>query len=303
VIAVGAVNSSGVIGNFSSYGPSSDGQIKPDVASIGVAAMVQASGGAIGTNNGTSFACPNMAGLATCLWQGFPELNNMKIRTALWMSSNKANAPDDRVGYGIPDMKKAVMLLLKDFTTSNANVLNCRAIINWTSKDINTMSYEIERMLPGQSSFTKIAEQPSAGTVFSKHSYQYIDPLDTLPQGIITYRIRQIIDTTGGISADYITTATVFHSVQCTSGLRPITIIPNPARDQFSLRITTPHPISNVVIRIFNIQGQLVKEIHKTKSANTITFDIPIISLIKGNYVVAVYDNNELISIEKLLKL
>jgi len=41
VVAVGAVNTSGVVANFSSYGPSGDGQIKPDVASIGVNAMVQ----------------------------------------------------------------------------------------------------------------------------------------------------------------------------------------------------------------------------------------------------------------------
>ena len=34
VIAVGAVNTNGVVGSFSSYGPSSDGQIKPDVAPL-----------------------------------------------------------------------------------------------------------------------------------------------------------------------------------------------------------------------------------------------------------------------------
>ena len=36
VVAVGAVASSGIVGNFSSYGPSSDGQVKPAVASVGV---------------------------------------------------------------------------------------------------------------------------------------------------------------------------------------------------------------------------------------------------------------------------
>src|SRR6188508_2923433 len=41
VLTVGAVSTSGAVGSFSSYGPSSDGQVKPDVASIGVNAMVQ----------------------------------------------------------------------------------------------------------------------------------------------------------------------------------------------------------------------------------------------------------------------
>src|SRR4029079_13736245 len=97
VLAVGAVNTSGTVGGFSSYGPSSDGQIKPDVASVGVSAILETAGGTIGSGNGTSFACPNMAGLATCLWQAFPELNNMKIRSALWKSGSRASTPDDRI--------------------------------------------------------------------------------------------------------------------------------------------------------------------------------------------------------------
>ena len=35
IVAVGAVNTSGVIAGFSSYGPSSDGRVKPEVASVG----------------------------------------------------------------------------------------------------------------------------------------------------------------------------------------------------------------------------------------------------------------------------
>ena len=41
VVAVGAVDTAGVVGKFSSFGPSSDGQVKPDVASVGVGAMIQ----------------------------------------------------------------------------------------------------------------------------------------------------------------------------------------------------------------------------------------------------------------------
>ena len=64
----------GNVAAFSSYGPSADRRIKPDVASIGVNAMIQLTNNTIGTGSGTSFACPNMAGLSTCLWQGFPEV-------------------------------------------------------------------------------------------------------------------------------------------------------------------------------------------------------------------------------------
>src|SRR5258705_6166107 len=78
VVAVGAVNTSGVVGAFSSYGPSSDGQIKPDVASVGVNAVIQNTNNTVGTGNGTSFACPNMAGMGTSLFQGFSAINKIK---------------------------------------------------------------------------------------------------------------------------------------------------------------------------------------------------------------------------------
>ena len=53
VIAVGAVSVSGAVGNFSSYGPSGDGQVKPEVASVGVAALVQTTSNTVGASNGT----------------------------------------------------------------------------------------------------------------------------------------------------------------------------------------------------------------------------------------------------------
>ncbi|MEP6583147.1 MAG: S8 family serine peptidase, partial [Ginsengibacter sp.] len=107
IVTVGAVNSSGIPAGFSSYGPSSDGRVKPTVASIGVATALSSSGGAIGAGNGTSFATPNMAGLITCLWQAFPEFSNMEIIQAVEKSSSIYNNPDDRIGYGIPNFRIA----------------------------------------------------------------------------------------------------------------------------------------------------------------------------------------------------
>lgn len=139
VMAVGAVNASGAVANFSSYGPTSDGQVKPDVASQGVSTVVQSTNNTIGTNNGTSFACPNIAGLAACLWQGFQEYNNIKILNALRQSGSKATAPDNRVGYGIPDVRKAVMNLLKEFSTATIAASTCKNNLSWTSKDVAAM--------------------------------------------------------------------------------------------------------------------------------------------------------------------
>ncbi|MEO6219549.1 MAG: S8 family serine peptidase, partial [Ginsengibacter sp.] len=107
VLAVGAVNSSGAVAGFSSYGPSSDGQVKPAVASVGAGTALSLANGQIGSGNGTSFATPNITGLITCLWQAFPEFTNMEIIEAVIKSSNKYNSPDDRTGYGIPNFHMA----------------------------------------------------------------------------------------------------------------------------------------------------------------------------------------------------
>jgi serine protease AprX len=195
VMTVGAVTATGEVVNFSSYGPSSDGQIKPDAASVGFGTIVQFPNNTIGGGNGTSFACPNIAGLVTCLWQGFPEFNNMRIINALRQAGSKTSSPDDRVGYGIPDVKKALVNLIKDFSTANASISNCTVTLQWTSKDVSSMKYEIERRIPGQTGFLKIAERKGTGNVFSTASYQLQDGLSGVEKGIVTYRIKQIADT------------------------------------------------------------------------------------------------------------
>ena len=123
VVAVGAINSSGIPASFSSYGPSVDGQVKPTVASIGVATALSLTGGTIGAGNGTSFATPNLAGLVTCLWQAFPEFSNMEIIQAVVKSGSIYNSPDDRIGYGIPNFRIAFDDLEQQRALKNVNAI------------------------------------------------------------------------------------------------------------------------------------------------------------------------------------
>jgi hypothetical protein len=114
VLAVGATNASGQIASFSSYGPSADGRVKPDVVSVGWNTFIINTSGNVAQGNGTSFSNPNIAGLITCLWQAFPDFNNIEILNAVKQSANKYATPDERFGYGIPNMKKAFELLLNE---------------------------------------------------------------------------------------------------------------------------------------------------------------------------------------------
>jgi len=310
VIGVGAVSASGEVGSFSSYGPSSDGQIKPDVASVGVAAILETSAGTIGAGNGTSFACPNMAGLATCLWQGFPELNNMTIRSALWQSASRANSPDDRIGYGIPDMKKAFAYLLQQLSSANGAISNCKATLNWTSKDVPAMRYEIERKIFGESNYSKIAvvNAQVSTSILSTHTYQQEDTLVHVPSGTVSYRIRQIIDTTAaGFTGAYVDTVNITFNESCSSGsnlgTEKISIIPNPAPGQFTLRVETDYSVNKLIIHILDIKGALVSEYFKSKTIGRADFDLSVHRLPKGKYIIAVYDDSRLVASKELIRL
>jgi subtilisin family serine protease len=114
VFAIGAVNVNGQVAGFSSYGPSADGRIKPDIASVGWNTVITNTAGNAVQGSGTSFSNPNIAGLITCLWQAFPEFSNMEILDAVKKHSSRYTNPDDRIGYGIPNMKAAYEYLFKE---------------------------------------------------------------------------------------------------------------------------------------------------------------------------------------------
>jgi hypothetical protein len=107
IIAVGAVTSTRNPALFSSYGPSADGRVKPDLAAQGQGTLVGTPANSTNYSNGTSFASPLLAGFAAGFWQAFPELTNMQVRAYLIRSASQYENPDTRVGYGIPDFDKA----------------------------------------------------------------------------------------------------------------------------------------------------------------------------------------------------
>jgi subtilisin family serine protease len=111
IMAVGAVDNSGVITGFSSHGPTADGRIKPNVCARGSNATVANPSGGITTASGTSFASPITCGGVACLWQANPTFNNMQLFNAILLSANQYNSPDNTYGYGIPNMCTANILI------------------------------------------------------------------------------------------------------------------------------------------------------------------------------------------------
>ncbi len=194
-MTVGAVDTLGAIASFSSYGPSSNGRIKPNVAAVGRAAVVaSASTGLPVFGNGTSFATPNMAGLTTCLWQAFPEFNNMAILDAMQRSASKYTTPDDRVGYGIPDMKKSFAILLKKSYTQNFSIANCATSVLLNIKYDSSMTIIVERKLSTQTAYSNFKTILGTGN-FTNKNVNFTDNLSLLNGTNVSYRIRLDIAT------------------------------------------------------------------------------------------------------------
>lgn len=109
-IAVGAVNTSNILANFSSHGPTYDGRIKPDILAMGVSVY----GATAGTtnqyhySNGTSSATPIASGIAGILLSAFPHLKNYQMRNILIMTADNYSTPNNDRGYGLASALKAI---------------------------------------------------------------------------------------------------------------------------------------------------------------------------------------------------
>jgi subtilisin family serine protease len=108
VLSVGAVDENQIWAEFSSIGPTADDRIKPNIVAQGKNTIFTQIDGNIVSGNGTSFSSPIIAGLAACLWQSKPSLNNMQLLESIEKSGSYAYAPNLHYGYGLPDFDLAM---------------------------------------------------------------------------------------------------------------------------------------------------------------------------------------------------
>lgn len=133
ILGVAAVDADGERAIFSSRGPSSDGRIKPDVAAQGQATVLIRTNGLVSTGNGTSFSSPVMASLAACLWQKHRDVSNYEIIKAIRRTASQYHWPDSLLGYGIPDLELADLLLSASKPTAD----RLHVFPNPATQDIN----------------------------------------------------------------------------------------------------------------------------------------------------------------------
>jgi len=101
VLSIGGINpSTNLHADFSSFGPSADFRLKPNLVAFGTAVVANRSKLAVA--QGTSFATPLVTGFAACVLQLNPLFTNMQLKNALQESGSLYPYADYAHGYGIP---------------------------------------------------------------------------------------------------------------------------------------------------------------------------------------------------------
>jgi len=138
ILTVGAVNpltngwtssNSVVISSFTSFGPSDDGRIKPDIVGCGVdvPSLGSASDIQYVTLDGTSMSSPTVAGSCLLLQEHFSNTHNQRkmisstLKGLVIHTADEAwsfPGPDYRFGWGLMNTRKAADVISNDSVTS-----------------------------------------------------------------------------------------------------------------------------------------------------------------------------------------
>lgn len=133
-------NESVIMSSFSSYGPTDDGRIKPEISTKGVnvRSTLSSSDTATGFMSGTSMASPGVTGVVTLLQQYHNQLygNFMKAATVKGLVLHTADeaggspGPDYEFGWGLINADSAAKIIRDKNLISNRSVVEELNLIN-----------------------------------------------------------------------------------------------------------------------------------------------------------------------------
>jgi hypothetical protein len=172
ILAVGSVTGDGSISSFSSRGPTSDGRLKPEVLARGSLTFVASSFGpnSFGRSNGTSFACPLVAGSAAVLLSARQDWTPLQVREALMMTANRATNPDNDFGWGIINLNKAI-----DFLPAKSVVIDHKPLKNTSNTATPYQVVARIRAQRGINSAQSFLYWRPQGGVFTKLLFQAVN--------------------------------------------------------------------------------------------------------------------------------
>lgn len=111
IITVGAIDLDANMAEFSSYGPTADGRVKPDALAVGARVTVVTPRGKTERSYGTSFSSPVLSGMVACLWQLCPDKTAEEVINAVRRAGSEYYEPGDQYGFGLTNFIHAYNLL------------------------------------------------------------------------------------------------------------------------------------------------------------------------------------------------
>ncbi len=115
ILTIGSVDKTGLPSAFTSFGPSYDQRVKPEVAARGSSTVIVNTSGTVATSSGTSFSSPVMAGLMASYLQLLHDQQVFKsveqIIQSIITTASHYDSPTQQLGYGIPDFSKLPELI------------------------------------------------------------------------------------------------------------------------------------------------------------------------------------------------
>ncbi|MCG8306205.1 MAG: S8 family serine peptidase [Cytophagales bacterium] len=139
-----------IMSEFSSWGPTDDGRIKPDISAIGVDVFSALSGGIdeYGTQSGTSMSAPNTTGSLALLQEYYAKLysgNYMRSASLKGLVVHTANeagknpGPDYEFGWGLLAVDKAANIITRndgdDFILDELNLAENDSVVFKVNSD------------------------------------------------------------------------------------------------------------------------------------------------------------------------
>jgi len=139
IITVGGVMADGNPSPFSSFGPTFDGRVKPEICARGTSVALIDVNGNLTYGSGTSYAAPIITGLMAGYLQYFKEnqihITIHEILQSIFRTGNLYFNPTDQMGYGIPNFQAA----LENYLTKNEMIIanNVQWFINKSDETIH----------------------------------------------------------------------------------------------------------------------------------------------------------------------
>lgn len=180
ILAVGATFANKSYAPFSSIGPTADGRIKPDVSAQGIGTVIgnNLGEGSASTGNGTSFAAPQIAGLAAILWQAYPQLTTQQLIEVIKKSGHLAASPTNLLGFGVPTIQVAEDIVLKNYPPLGVEPTTADRIILYPNPTEAFVSLRFATNLEGQSADIQLLN--ASGGILHQE-YKTIAPVVTIP--------------------------------------------------------------------------------------------------------------------------